>query len=191
MGVALVAIGVFFVAFSIIYLARQRSMNNWPSTLMLPILWMNTLVLVTSSVTLEVSRRSLKRRQRRRFNRWLTLTTLLGFFFLSGQVTAWFQLSARGLYLTSNPHSMFFYLLSAAHGVHLLGGLIALLWVTVRTWQSAGSPIAISTFVRANSTKQSGFDFRGRERSVELISLYWHFMAVLWVYLLVVLFIWK
>lgn len=191
MGVALVAIGVFFVAFTIIYLARQGSANNWPSTPMLPILWMNTVVLVTSSITLEISRRSLKRRQLFRSNRWLTLTTLLGLLFLSGQVTAWIQLSKRGLYLTSNPHSMFFYLLSAAHGVHLLGGLIALLWLTIKTWEADGAPFFTSTFGRGDGVGESPFGVRRRGRSVNLISLYWHFMAVLWIYLLIVLFVWR
>jgi cytochrome c oxidase subunit 3 len=101
---------------------------------------------------------------------WLTVTLVLGIVFLAGQLMAWRQLSEQGIYLSSNPHSSFFYLLTGLHGLHLLGGVLALSWLAVRTWRSFGVPAA---------------------RFVEVTALYWHFMGVLWVYLLMLLFVWR
>ena len=65
--------------------------------------------------------------------RWLLVTVVLGLGFLGSQLIAWQQLVRQGIYVSSNPHSSFFYLLTATHGVHLLGGLVALVYLSLRT----------------------------------------------------------
>ena len=80
-------------------------------------------------MALERARTDLSRGWRDGFNRWWSLATALGVAFLLGQLVAWWQLAASGVYLASNPSSSFFYLLTAAHGLHLLGGEVALLYV--------------------------------------------------------------
>ena len=94
---------------------------------------------------------------------WLGTTALLGAAFLVAQYVAWTQLSAAGVYVNSNPSSSFYYLLTAAHGLHLLGGLLAMTYVVWRVWRSR---IWVT-----------------REAAVEGAALYWHLMDALWVYL--------
>ena len=101
----------------------------------------------------------------------MTLTCLLGAAFLVGQLWIWRLLADQGIYLSGNPHSSFFYLLTGVHGVHLLGGVAGLATLTARAWISAvGIPARASLNVTA---------------------LYWHFMDGLWIYLLVLLFFWR
>ena len=99
----------------------------------------------------------------------MLLTLILGLVFLAGQLVAWQQLVARGLYLASNPGSFFIYLISGVHGFHLLGGIGALTFIVIffNTWEE--------------KLKQ--------ETAVSVIALYWHFMDALWIYLLIMLFI--
>ena len=97
---------------------------------------------------------------------WLYGTLGLGLVFVAGQLLAWRALAAQGLFLATSPSSAFFYVLTAGHGLHLLGGVAALAYVARRV-RSAGRPVH-STAVRAATT-------------------YWHFMDGLWLYLLLVL----
>jgi cytochrome c oxidase subunit 3 len=103
--------------------------------------------------------------------RWMGITAVLGGLFLVLQYVGWTELAARGIYLASNPSSSFFYLLTAAHGVHLLGGVIAMSYVMYRIWRPA-------VWVT-------------REAVVESTALYWHFMDGLWVYLVLLLAFWR
>jgi cytochrome c oxidase subunit III len=89
-----------------------------------------------------------------------------------GQLTIWRALATQGIYLDSSPHSSFYYLLTGAHGVHLLGGVIALGYLVFRTLRSRG---------RGGVT----------QTALDVVSLYWHFMDGLWVYLLLLLFVWR
>ncbi len=96
--------------------------------------------------------------------RWLYITLFLGLLFVAGQYVAWRQLSAQGLYLATNPSSSFFYVLTATHALHVLGGLSGLIYVIRKLSKS--------------SLRRSTLDATAR---------YWHFMDVLWLYLLLVL----
>jgi cytochrome c oxidase subunit 3 len=187
MWVALVAILMFFVAFSSAYIVRQGFSDDWRPIPLPSILWLTTAMLVGSSVTLELARRSLKNGLEGASNRWLTLTTVLGLLFLLGQYLAWRQLSNAGIYISTNPHSSFFYMLTGAHGLHLMGGLIALLYLTLRAWRAPGYPVM--EFVDEHRRSRSR-TFR-KELAVDLTAVYWHFMDVLWVYLFILLFVWR
>ena len=101
----------------------------------------------------------------------MILTCLLGTAFLAGQLWVWKLLADQGIYLSGNPHSSFFYLLTGVHGVHLLGGVAALVYLTARTWSSAAPVLG--------------------KVSLNVTALYWHFMDGLWIYLLVLLFFWR
>ena len=173
MWVGLASIMMLFVALTSALIVRQTQglsgdVSDWVSIEMPPILWLNTAVILISSLTMEFARRALKRNDYARFNRLITTTTLLGVVFLIGQVIAWQQLAAQGIYINSNPHSSFFYLLTSLHGLHLLGGIIALGYVTVAALR-----------MRISLKKRT---------VVDVTALYWHFMDGLWVYLLVLLF---
>ncbi|MDQ2937978.1 MAG: cytochrome c oxidase subunit 3 [Acidobacteriota bacterium] len=172
MWVALAAILMMFTALSSAYIVRAASSNDWQALRMPRILLLSTALIVISSVTLETSRRKLKDSLRTAYEPWLLVTVALGFGFLVSQLLAWRQLVRQGVYVASNPHSSFFYLLTATHGVHLLGGLVALVYLSVRS--------------RARHKNPSGVE-QG-QAAADAVTLYWHFMDVLWIYLFVLLF---
>ena len=162
----LAAIVMFFMALASSYIVRKGLGNDWQRTPMPLVVWFNTVVLLISSVTIVVARKKLESGEREAFQSWWWVTTGLGMLFLAGQIIAWRQLAAAGMLLSTNPSSSFFYLLTAAHGAHLAGGIFALFYVTFRQWKR--SRISQAT-------------------AAELTSIYWHFMDGLWVFLLVLL----
>lgn len=172
MGLA--GISMVFAAFTSALVVRKGVGSDWAPTALPPILYLNTLVLLASSLTLELSRRSLApmksglpARSEGRFLRWWYVTLALGGAFIAGQLQAWRELTARGVYLSTNPSSSFFYLLTAAHGLHLLGGIGALTYVAVR---ARGGQFVI-----------------GKRTAVDVTALYWHFLDGLWAYILFLL----
>lgn len=170
--VVLFAITMMFAAFTSALVVRKGAAIDWQSFRLPPILYFNTLLLVASSVTLEISRRRVAafmgglKTQVQNPARWLYITLGLGLLFVAGQYIAWLQLQAEGLYLATNPSSSFFYLLTVTHALHVLGGLGGLLYVIRKLHKSV-------------------------LRRDQLVSTarYWHFMGLLWVYLLVLLWV--
>ena len=168
-SLGLAAILMFFMALTSSYIVRKGLGGDWQPVRLPTILWLNTLVLLASSATIEVARRQVAAAALGSFRRWWALTTGLGILFLVGQVQAWRQLAAAGVFLASNPASSFFYVLTAAHGLHLLGGIAALVCVAFRAWPAvAGSRITQGT-------------------AAELTAIYWHFMDGLWIFLFLLL----
>jgi cytochrome c oxidase subunit 3 len=161
--VAVGAITMSFAAFTSSLIIRQAS-DDWRHLALPGILYLNTVVLLASSLTLELARsKSLANLASTRS--WLYLTLLLGSVFLSGQFLAWHQLRAQGLYLATSPNSSFFYVLTVLHALHVLGGLFGLAYTIHRT---------------ANIS-------RWRASAFDAAAVYWHFLAGLWIYLLLVL----
>ncbi len=172
---AIASIVMLFTALTSAYIVRSASGNDWQPIAMPKVLWLSTLLIVISSLTMEVSRRSLKQQRDARYGRWLIITMVLGFGFLASQIIAWRQLVRQGLYLASNPYNSFFYLFTAAHGLHLLGGIMALTYLLLRTRQ-----------------RRSTIDGELRRvGAADSATIYWHFMDVLWVALFFLLFFWK
>jgi cytochrome c oxidase subunit 3 len=171
-GIALgiVSILMFFMALASAFLVRRGTSGDWIPVHLPAVLWLNTIALVASSLTLERARRSLSRLNLSGFRKLWTVTTALGALFLIGQLVAWRQLVAQGVFMASNPASSFFYIFTAAHGLHLLGGVGALLYVLVRKFDNAR--IALPT-------------------AAEIASYYWHFMDGLWIFLLALLYLGK
>jgi cytochrome c oxidase subunit 3 len=165
MVIALSGILMFFMALVSAYIVRKDMPNSAWVQLNLPrVLWLNTLILIASSFTLARSRGRLLADDLPGFRHWWSVTTILGVFFLIGQVIAWRQLAAAGLFLATNPASSFFYVFTAAHGLHLLGGVLALLYIAFRPTHR---------LTRGTAT--------------EIVSMYWHFMDGLWVFLFLLL----
>jgi cytochrome c oxidase subunit 3 len=172
MWVALASITMMFTALSSAYIVRAASSSDWQPLQMPRILLLSTALILVSSSTLEAARRKWKDTTNQAQKRWLLITVVLGIGFLISQWFAWRQLVRQGVYVASNPHSSFFYLLTAAHAVHLLGGLTALVYLTLRS-----RPLQENQEAMAKS--QAGAD---------AVTLYWHFMDFLWLYLFVLLF---
>jgi cytochrome c oxidase subunit 3 len=129
--------------------------------------WANALVILASSALLELAKRSLRVGDESRAPVWLGLAAALGVVFLGGQLVAWSSLMDQGLFLRTNPHAAFFYMLSAIHGAHVLGGLGALVWTLRRALQGA----------------YSAQQYRGLSHA----AIYWHYVGAIWIYLLLIL----
>lgn len=169
-ALGIVSILMFFMALSSAFIILRRGSNVWVPVHLPPVLWANTAILLASSFTLEVARRRLSLADLRGFRKFWLFTTVLGFLFVAGQLIAWRQLVAQGIYIASNQASSFFYIFTGAHAVHLLGGVGALLYVLLRNFKETSV---------------------SRSTAAEIASYYWHFMDGLWVFLLALLYLGK
>lgn len=168
--VGIAAICMSFAAFTSALIVRQGASNDWRHLTLPSILFLSTTLLVASSVTLEVARRRVASYMGGVQSRitssmlWLYATLGLGLLFVAGQYMAWLQLRSQGLYLATNPNSSFFYVFTAMHALHVLGGIAGLLRVIRK--------LGLGTL---------------RRSTLNATSIYWHFMGVLWIYLFLLL----
>lgn len=190
LAIAMTPIVMLFTSFTAVYLVRRGFLSfdvshgdyvrSWvPVRLPWALLLANTAVLIASSITIELARREITREaalapvqsipgislgDERRFP-WLALTTILGLLFLAGQLFAWSKLSSAGFHLAGGTSSSFVYILTAMHGLHLAGGVLALIF--------AGVGAVLHRPVES------------RRVVVDVTSWYWHCMTGLWIYILV------
>jgi cytochrome c oxidase subunit 3 len=169
MAIGIVSVLMFFMALASAFLVLKGG-PNWKPVHIPALLWFNTAVLLGSSGTLELARKRLALSDVLGFKRFWLVTTALGVVFLIGQLAAWRTLVKEGIYLASNPASSFFYIFTGAHGLHLVGGVAALIYVAARNYD------------RAKVT---------RTVAAEVTSYYWHFMDALWLFLLALLYLGK
>jgi cytochrome c oxidase subunit 3 len=147
--------------------------SPWKPISIPPLLWWNTAVLVLSSATLELARRAYFREEvvmdewlgidrptLRRALPWEALSLLFALAFVVGQLQAWSQLQAQGIYLGSGPSSQFYYFLTGLHGLHLLGGMVVLLWAMVAAL--------------------AGSSLESRRVTVDITAWYWHAITLVW-----------
>jgi cytochrome c oxidase subunit 3 len=168
--VLLAASTMVFAALTSALVVRRGLSDDWASMAKPQILWVNTAVLLASSLALEMARRALKAGVRGRFNTWWSIGTALGLLFLGGQFLAWQQLKNAGVFISSNPSSSFFYVLTASHAFHLLGGVIALIYVDVQ-----------ALLFRLGPAKRT---------AVDISAVFWHFLDGLWLYLMLLFYVW-
>ncbi len=168
--VLLAASTMVFAALTSAFVVRRGLSDDWTSMPKPGILWVNTVVLLASSFALDLSRRALKAGNRSRFNLWWTLGTALGILFLVGQWIAWQELKHAGVYIASNPSSSFFYVLTASHAFHLLGGVLALVYVDVQAWRLRLGP--------------------AKRTAIDVTAIFWHFLDGIWLYLMVLFYVW-
>lgn len=184
MVLCIISVSTLFVGLTSAYLwrlsmgpydpAQRRFISDWyPFHLPYEQLWINTSILLLSSLTLELARRRMMRDSEfyelgvipphgGRHVPWLGITLLLGFAFLAGQVLVWKGLNAQGLFLDSHPSSFFFFMLTGTHALHLMGGLIGLIFAASGNWIKRR--------------------FESRQIALEVTAWYWHFMGILWLY---------
>ncbi|HKV60575.1 MAG TPA: cytochrome c oxidase subunit 3 [Candidatus Acidoferrum sp.] len=169
-ALGLIAILMFFMALASAFIVLRRGSGVWITIHLPAIVWANTGVLLASSFTLGVARKRLALADVLGFKRFWFVTTVLGFLFVAGQLVAWRQLVAQGVYIASNQASSFFYIFTGAHAVHLLGGVGGLVYVLARKF---------------------GEKDISRSIAAEVASYYWHFMDGLWIFLLALLYLGK
>jgi cytochrome c oxidase subunit 3 len=190
LAVAMTPILMLFISFTAVYLIRRGFLSldlsntdyiqTWvPVPLPWALLLANTVVLIASSITIDLARREITREaalapvqsmpgislgDERRFP-WLAVTTVLGLLFLAGQLFLWSKLSSGGFHLAGGTSSSFVYILTAMHGLHLAGGVLALMFANVAS--ALHRPVETRRIV------------------VDVTSWYWHCMTGLWIYILV------
>jgi cytochrome c oxidase subunit 3 len=175
MLVSLASIVMLFTSLSSAYIVRSGLMQDWFPLAVPRVMFGSTALILLSSVSIEIARRKLKQSLADSYSRYLLLTSFLGLGFLVSQLIAWRQLAQQGIYISSHPHSSFFYLLTGAHAVHVAGGLLALGFLWLRSRRQLDNP-------RWTMKRQAVAD---------AVSIYWHFMGALWIYLFLLLFLWR
>jgi cytochrome c oxidase subunit 3 len=168
----LAAVVMMFVALASAYIFLSGS-EQWKPVRIPRTFLISTVLILMSSVTIEKARRRLEF-DLGQYARWLLATLFLGIAFVASQLVAWRQLAADGVFLSSNPHSSFFFLFTGAHGLHLVGGMIALTYLTARSRRLL-----------------LGTENEKRIAAADAVSLYWHFMDGLWIGLLLLLWLWN
>ncbi len=169
--VLMIPVIMLFVGLTSAMIVRKGVAEDWISIRIPGILYFNTILLLGSSLTLEFARRALKLAAIDAVKMWSGLTSLTGTIFLMGQLLAWKQLAAQGVFVATNPSSSFFYVLTATHGAHLFGGMAALIYLTIRLFRD-----------ELNARRKSAF---------KATIVYWHFMDALWIYLFFLLIFWR
>ena len=164
----MISISMFFLVPCTVFIVLKLSSHQWVPLRLPKIVWLNTVILLASSFTLQKARRQLSAFDFPRFRKLWRATTILGVLFLAGQVIAWLQLVASGVYIANNQATSFFYIFTFAHAVHLLGGIAALFYVSIRDFEKGNI---------------------SRVTAVGITSYYWHFMDGLWVFLVLLLFL--
>ncbi len=176
MLVSLASIVMLFTSLSSAYIVRSGLMQDWFPLAVPRVMFGSTALILLSTVSIEIARRKLKQSLADSYSRYLLLTSLLGLGFLVSQLIAWRQLAQQGIYISSHPHSSFFYLLTGAHAVHVAGGLLALGFLWLRS--------------RRPESDKPGWTMK-RQAVADAVSIYWHFMGALWIYLFLLLFLWR
>lgn len=163
LGVFLAVVGSLFALLISAY-SMRNSMVDWRELPLPRLLWFNTGVLVMSSVALQWALMAARRDDIDGLIVGLLICGASAMTFLAGQLLVWQQLNVAGYFVASNPANSFFYLITAAHGLHLMGGLVALGRTTAKVWR--GAPMMQMRL------------------SVELCAIYWHFLLLVWLVLL-------
>ena len=168
--VFLAVVGTLFALFTSGYFMRQE-MSDWRAMPLPPVLWLNTGLLVFGSISLHFALIAARNDDLDAVKNRLGLACIFTIGFLTGQIVAWMQLVANGFVLTENPATSFFYLITGIHGLHIIGGLVAL----SRTTLSARRHGAVMNLLRPR---------------IELCALYWHFLLFVWIVVLAAMLGW-
>jgi len=165
-----VFLGVVTVLFMLLLVAYAGRMayEDWRPAPQIRLMWANTLVLFLASLGLELAQYAVRRGQQKLLQQSLLAAGLCTLLFLMGQAQAWRELGSLVYFEVTNPAIAFFYLITGLHGFHLLGGLIVWGQILVRLWR--------------------GFELEKVRHSVELCTLYWHFLLLVWLVLFGLLF---
>ena len=158
LAVATSLFGLFISAYT-----ERSEFYDWRPLNEPGILWINSGFLVLASIAYQYTRNAAVAGSLDKLKPGLFVAGVMTILFLVGQLLAWQQLNASGYYVASNPANAFFYLLTAVHGIHLLGGL----------WVWARSAVKLMTGAEADSVRLS----------IELCTIYWHFLLLVWVVL--------
>jgi len=174
MWVVLAAVVMMFAALSSVYIYIMASEEQRRPIAMPSMFFVSTALILVSSGTFHQAKRSLQQDRPRAYLRWLLATLGLGFAFLGSQFVGWRELARAGVYFAGHPRSSFFYFATALHGAHLVGGIALILYLVIRRLRL-------------------GWLLHGEKNSTwhGVVGLYWHTMDGIWVWLFLLLLIFK
>jgi cytochrome c oxidase subunit 3 len=155
------AVATSFFALILSAYSLRMELGDWVPLTEPQLLWTNTAVLMLASIAFQWTRNGAIKGDTQRLKPGLVITGLLTSAFLVGQFLAWQQLFASGEYMTSNPSNAFFFLLTALHGMHILGGMYVWARATIKVFEGTGDVA----------------------QSIHLCTLYWHFLLLVWLVL--------
>lgn len=173
--IAIVAMVMMFAAFTSAYIVKRHDINNWILIRLPEMFSFSTATILLSSITMQLAYFTFKRNKIYLYRVFIILTFLLGLTFLIMQIEGWKQLMLSGINLTGNPAGSFIYVISGAHFIHVVGGVVALCIFAIKSFTIFKSPVD-TLMQNINPDKQIG---------VELMATYWHFVDFLWLYLFV------
>src|SRR6187431_1205936 len=162
--VGIASIIMMFAGLTSAYIVK-RNQVNWTSFELPTMFWYSTLAILASSATLFLAQNAFKQREMARYRNLVVTSLLLGVVFITLQVLGFKQLWDNGMTLQKNVSFSFLYVIVGLHGLHVVGGVVAL----------------IVLFLKAFSSKVRNYNIV----PIEVISTYWHFVDVLWLYLLI------
>jgi cytochrome c oxidase subunit 3 len=171
-----VGISVLCMAFAGLtsaYLVRKAA-PNWQEFIMPTQFTISAVLMVLSSITIQGAVWAFKRNKVALYNTTLFVSLALGLGFLVSQYLGWIALEGRGVYLNGNPSGSFVYVISYLHVAHVLGGIVPMMIALVRSLWLFGDPAKLAAF-KTDNNKRVG---------IELLATYWHFVDILWIYLL-------
>jgi cytochrome c oxidase subunit 3 len=163
--VAIAAMIMMFGSLTSAYVVR-RAAGNWFEFKLPDLFFINTAVILLSSVTIQRSYWAFKKGKEQQYKMFLIATFLLGLAFVILQYMGWEALNAIGATFTINPSSSFIYVISGLHAAHVLGGMLGLVVALTHAYY-----LPFKATVR-------------RQQRFELVVQYWHFVDVLWLYLI-------
>jgi cytochrome c oxidase subunit 3 len=169
--VVLMTFGALFAAYVVI---STNKVQEWQPFALPAQFWLSTFLILTSSVVYFLAERAIAFNFHSKGKRYLLITTFLGAAFISSQLLVWFELSRRGLYVYGNPYAGFFFILTAVHAVHVVGGITALSSVLLKSWQPA----------------ENENEIERRKSLANVVGWYWHFMGLLWIVIFLLLGFW-
>lgn len=173
--VVLMTFGGLIVAYVVIGTNKSQEWQPFDLSELPKSLWISTLIILLSSVSYFISERAAIAADQLKAKKWLIVTTFLGGVFIASQLLSWLELTRRGLYMYGNPYVGFFYVLTAVHAVHVIGGIVALSTILLKSWFPA----------------QNKNELLKRVSLANVVGWYWHFMGVLWIVLFLLLGFWK
>lgn len=178
--VGLASILMMFTALASAYVVRSGmpTSTDWRGGDMPSFVYVSTALIVLSSLTFTRAKAALRHKEAAGYRLWLGVTLLLGLGFLASQLLAWRELVGRGMYLATNPHSSFFYVLTGLHALHLFGGILALALLYAYARRAGGADDGVEVDLK-------------RRTLTDVVGIYWHFMDGLWVFLFLLLLLWR
>jgi len=153
----------------------RKAQGNWVNFPLPDIFWISTAIVLVSSLIIHLAYRAYKRQDFRQFNLLMLITILLGVAFLFTQWTGWQQMTKMGILLDGNPSGSFVYIISALHLLHIIGGIVTLVYFLSKSTLRQRKKQWVDNVIESIDDE--------RMVGMDLVTTFWHFVGILWIYL--------